>query len=104
MFNTVKHKGVLIHCRAFPGEKPEYKTPIDRIGTVHATFRACQLSITKRLALPVTAHRNPTAGEIKRGYGATHHRDFVLGDFWDYTEHRLKSQINADDGIIYSRG
>ena len=37
-------------------------------------------SIDDSLNKPVTFHRNPTQSEIKFGYGATHYKDFILGD------------------------
>lgn len=58
---------------------------------------ACDLTRT------VTAHRKPTASEIKFGYGATHYRDFPLADFYDAKGNRIKARIKApDDGLIYS--
>lgn len=103
MFYTLKHKDVLIMCREFAGEQAEYKTPIDRIDKTYKTLLACKQAVTKRLGLRVEGHRQPTASEIRFGHGAVHYRDFTLADFWDYKEHRIKSKIQADDGLIYSR-
>jgi hypothetical protein len=37
-------------------------------------------TIEELLDKPVTFHRNPTQSEIRFGYGATHYKDFILGD------------------------
>lgn len=51
----------------------------------------------------ITAHRNPTASEIRFGYGATHYRDFDVSE-WLKPDGTLKRWIKADDGLRYFRG
>lgn len=51
----------------------------------------------------ITAHRNPTPAEIRRGYGATHYREFWAYE-WLKPDLTLKKWIKADDGLRYYRG
>ena len=50
----------------------------------------------------ITAHRNPTTSEIRRGYCAIHYRDFDVAD-WIKPNGTLKTWIKADDGLRYYR-
>ena len=51
----------------------------------------------------ITAHRPPTAYEIKFGYGAIHYRDFELA-LWLKADGTLKKWIKAkNDGLRYYR-
>ena len=49
-----------------------------------------------------TAHRPPTAGEISRGYGATHYRDFTAAEIGINAKGQLKERFKAEDGLWYS--
>lgn len=65
-------------------------------------------NLTERIMLmtgeAVTYHRQPTAFEIKRGYGATHYRTFLKSDVLN-RKGELKKWFKADDdGLNYSRG
>lgn len=52
----------------------------------------------------VTYHRQPTAFELKRGYGALHYRTFLKSDLLN-RKGELKKWFKADDdGLNYSRG
>lgn len=51
----------------------------------------------------VTYHRNPTEGEIKFGYGATHFRDFSVEECCFPNTRIPKKHFVADDGLRYSR-
>ena len=51
----------------------------------------------------IVGYRNPTAYEIKFGYGATHYRTFDRED-WLKSDGSLKQWIKAsDDGLRYYR-
>ena len=58
------------------------------------------LQITNRQKF--TAHRPPTAGEIRFGHGATHYRDFTAAEIGINPKGRLKSKFKASDGLFYS--
>ena len=49
----------------------------------------------------ITAHRNPTKGEINRGYGATHYKDIPISLFECFivggTKKRFLTQSDALD-------
>jgi len=45
-------------------------------------------------------HRKPSPDEIKRGYGATHWRDFVAADCVSKSG-KVKKWLLADDGMRY---
>ncbi|MNK99960.1 hypothetical protein D3C87_1203780 [compost metagenome] len=49
-----------------------------------------------------TYHRPPTPAEVRRGYGATHYRDFPV-DECTHPGTRIKKQwfVAADDGLRY---
>jgi len=50
----------------------------------------------------ITYHRNPTAFEIKMGYGAMHYKDFPFGFCWDYLNDRPKRWVKCPvDGLRY---
>ena len=50
----------------------------------------------------VTAHRPPTKGEIKFGYGCIHYRDFDIS-WWLKPDNTIKQWIKANDGLRYYR-
>jgi len=50
----------------------------------------------------ITAHRGPTESELKFGYGATHYRDFTVGEIGINKQGKLKKWFVADDGLRYS--
>lgn len=50
----------------------------------------------------IECHRPPTAGEIKRGHGATHYRTFDR-ELLTRRDGELKNWFKADDGLNYSR-
>lgn len=50
----------------------------------------------------ITAHRKPTAGEIRFGYGATHYREFDVLE-WLKPDNTFKKWIKANDGLRYYR-
>ena len=52
---------------------------------------------------PITYRRNPTEGEIRMGYGATHYRDFELSKCLHRGTRILKRWLKADDGLRYYR-
>jgi hypothetical protein len=56
-----------------------------------------------RVSRTIKAHRNPTASEVRFGYGATHWRDFDVSE-WLKPDETLKRWIKADDGLRYYRG
>jgi len=49
----------------------------------------------------ITAHRKPTAGEIKFGEGATHYRDFTMAEIGITKTGDIKQWFKADDGLRY---
>lgn len=51
----------------------------------------------------VTYHRPPTPGEARRGYGATHYRDFPVSEVCHEGTRVLKRWFRADDGLRYYR-
>jgi hypothetical protein len=50
----------------------------------------------------VTYHRNPTAGEIRFGNGATHYRDFHISECRHPKTGEPKKRLKAG-GLIYTR-
>jgi hypothetical protein len=56
-----------------------------------------------KLKHTITAHRSPTAYEIRFGYGAPHYRDFDVEE-WLKPNNTLKKWIKANDGLRYYRG
>lgn len=51
----------------------------------------------------ITAHRNPTPGEIKFGYGATHYKTFPV-ELWKKPSGQPKKWIVCpEDGLRYYR-
>ena len=51
----------------------------------------------------ITAHRNPTRAEVKRGYGAIHYKDFDL-ELWRKPDGSLKAwTVCPFDGLRYYR-
>lgn len=48
-------------------------------------------------------HRQPTAYELKQGYGATHYRSFTLAETGITKQGKLKKWFVADDGLRYYR-
>ena len=54
---------------------------------------------------PITAHRNPTLAEIRRGYGATHYKEFDFEQWLNHKRGGLKKWIKCPhDGLRYFRG
>lgn len=51
----------------------------------------------------ITLHRQPTAGEIKFGYGATHYRDFPLRVMRRNDGTYKRYIVAPDDGLRYYR-
>lgn len=52
----------------------------------------------------IQLHRQPTKGEIKFGYGATHYRDFLIGEVINNKSGKFKKWIKAsNDGLRYYR-
>ncbi|MCR4773049.1 MAG: hypothetical protein K5854_01650 [Prevotella sp.] len=51
-------------------------------------------------ARTITAHRQPTAGEISFGYGAIHYAEFPIERFMR-EDGTLKRWIVAEDGLRY---
>ena len=51
----------------------------------------------------MTYRRNPTPGEVRRGYGATHYRDFTPAECCHPGTRIAKRWILADDGLRYYR-
>ncbi|AJD83004.1 hypothetical protein PJWF_00111 [Achromobacter phage JWF] len=52
----------------------------------------------------LTYHRPPTASEVKRGYGATHYRDFPVEQCCHPGTRIMKKWfVAADDGLRYYR-
>lgn len=51
----------------------------------------------------VTYHRAPTPAEVRRGYGATHYRDFTPAECCHGGTRIAKRWILADDGLRYYR-
>jgi hypothetical protein len=52
----------------------------------------------------VTYHRQPTASEVRRGYGATHYRDFEVSECcWPGTRIAKRWFKAPDDGLRYYR-
>lgn len=52
----------------------------------------------------ITAHRNPTAAEIRRRYGATHYKTFSRA-LWKHSNGKPKKWIKCpQDGLRYFRG
>ena len=49
----------------------------------------------------ITAHREPTAYEIKFGEGATHYRDFTMSEIGITKTGNIKKWFKADDGLRY---
>jgi hypothetical protein len=50
----------------------------------------------------ITYHRNPTAAEIKFGYGAIHYKEFEVGQCLN-KDGRIKKRIKCkQDGLMYS--
>jgi hypothetical protein len=49
----------------------------------------------------ITAHREPTKGEIKFGEGATHYRDFTMAEIGITKTGDIKQWFKADDGLRY---
>lgn len=60
-------------------------------------------TLTERNITELTYHRNPTAGEIKFGYGAIHYRDFPVEECLR-KDGKIKKRLKGkDDGLIYTR-
>lgn len=51
----------------------------------------------------ITAHRNPTKGEIKFGYGATHYKDFPRSLWVSFKVAGKKSFSSFDDAKQYAQ-
>lgn len=51
----------------------------------------------------VTYHRNPTPGEVRFGYGATHYRDFPKEECVKRDGTLKKWFVAKDDGLRYYR-
>ena len=59
--------------------------------------------IAKGEIVDITYHREPTAGEIKFGMGATHWRDFPVLECLKKDGDIKKRLKGKDDGLIYTR-
>lgn len=82
----------------------KYKTDAAFAQSQHILARHEQL--TGQQLKTITAHRKPTASEIKWGYGATHYRDFPVEEWLDRSGIEgkfFKDWIKADDGLRYYR-
>ena len=62
-----------------------------------------KITIDDILDKPVTYHRNPTQSEIKWGAGATHYKDFILGDVIKQCGSIKAWIICPHDGLRYYR-
>ena len=62
-----------------------------------------KITIDDSLEKPVTYHRNPTKSEIRFGYGATHYKDFILGDVVNPNGSLKKWIVCPNDGLRYYR-
>ena len=60
-------------------------------------------AITGKKIESITGHRKPTPAEIRRGYGATHYRDFPVSEWVSDSGRFFKHWIKADDGLRYYR-
>ena len=103
-FTGLSHKMyVLRFCGDFVSAY-KYKTDAKVALSQHILRRHEQL--TGKKIETITAHRKPTASEIRRGYGATHYRDFPVSDWLDSSGSYgkfFKHWIKADDGLRYYR-
>jgi hypothetical protein len=70
--------------------------------TEKQAWEKCVAHNIDRFAPKFTAHRPPTQGEISRGYGATHYRDFTASQIGINAKGQLKSKFKAEDGLWYS--
>lgn len=50
----------------------------------------------------IECHRNPTAYELKQGYGATHYRTFTIAEIGHNKKGEIKKRFKADDNLFYS--
>lgn len=62
-----------------------------------------KITIDDLLEKSVTYHRNPTQSEIKWGAGATHYKDFILGDVIKNNGSLKKWIVCPNDGLRYYR-
>ena len=60
-----------------------------------------KITIDDLLEKPITYRRNPTPSEIKFGYGATHYKDFILGDVIKHNGSAKKWIVCPHDGLRY---
>ena len=104
-FTGLSHKMyVLRFCGEFVAA---YKYKADATMAVSQHILARHEKLTGQKIETITAHRNPTPAEVRRGYGATHYRDFSVRE-WLHTSGQdgrfFKKWIVADDGLRYYRG
>lgn len=62
-----------------------------------------KITIDDLLDKPITYRRNPTPSEIKFGYGATHYKDFILGDVIKQCGAVKSWIVCPHDGLRYYR-
>lgn len=96
-------RGVSGHCDAVPGPHLGKRVHWDDLPeSVQNVFRSCFANFAPLAEGTVTYHREPTASEIRFGYGATHYRDFSVNDVRVRGSTRLKKWFTAaDDGLRY---
>mgnify|MGYP000158043589 CR=1 FL=1 len=62
-----------------------------------------KITIDDSLEKPVTYRRNPTPSEVRFGHGATHYKDFILGDVIKHCGSIKKWIVCPQDGLRYYR-
>lgn len=78
----------------------EYQYLLQSIVTIHNKIDFVLLTHET-----INVHRQPTAGEIRFGYGATHYAELNLVDFINMKTGKLKKWTKSNfDGLRYYRG
>ena len=96
MKTKINYKGYPINVETEKG-----KTTFDYIGNYYPTLQDVKNHIDNR---EIEFHRKPTKGEIKFGEGATHYKDFRIGDLKLRKDGRVPTRVKCKiDGLIYTR-
>ena len=101
-FETVQHSGAIIAIWSNQyGENRDKAIFYDY--TPHEIIQNIKITIDDLLDKPVTYYRNPTPSEVRFGHGATHYKDFIIGDVVKHSGGLKKWIVCPQDGLRYYR-
>ena len=102
VFFEIQHNGsILANWSNQYGENRDKAVFYDY--TAREILQNIKITIDDSLEKPITYHRNPTQSEIRFGYGATHYKDFILGDVIKHCGNLKKWIVCPHDGLRYFR-